>query len=212
LNEERAGTIGARGMTTTIFLVRHAAHELLGRVLTGRTPGVRLGELGRAQSQRLAGRLGREQVSALYTSPLERARETAEPIGARLGVAPEVVEGLTDVEYGEWSDQTFEALGGDPRWERWNWAKATCRPPGGESLLDVQWRAVASIERVVEAHPDKGAVLVSHCDVIKSALAYYLGLAIDGILRFEISPASISTIAVGDWGAKVLGVNEVVPE
>ena len=197
-------------MTTTIFLVRHAAHELLGRVLTGRMPGVRLGAEGREQAARLAGRLAQKPVRAVYTSPLERARETADPIAARLGLTAETLESLTDVEYGEWTGQAFEALDKDPRWASWNSAKAIYRPPGGEMLLDVQWRTVSSIERVVKAHPDEGAVLVSHCDVIKAALAYYLGLAIEGILRFEISPASISTVAVGAWGAKVLNVNEVV--
>jgi probable phosphoglycerate mutase len=62
-----------------------------------------------------------------------------------------------------------------------------------------------------EMYPRSGAVLVSHCDVIKAILAFYLGLAIEGIFRFEIGPASISTISVDDWGAKVLGVNEMVP-
>src|SRR5688572_3969149 len=195
-------------MTTTIFLVRHAAHELLGRVLTGRVAGVRLGEEGRRQSERLADRLARERISAVYTSPLERARETAEPIAARLGMQAEPSEALTEIDYGEWSGRSFESSDADPRWTEWNRSKATSRPPGGESLLDVQCRAVGSIERLVEKHPGAGAVLVSHSDVIKAVLAYYLGLAVEGILRFEISPASISKIAIGHWGATVLGINE----
>ena len=197
-------------MTTTIFLVRHAAHELIGRVLTGRMPGVRLGNEGRDQAARLAMRFAREQVAAVYTSPLERARDTAQPIAAQFGVMPETIEALTDVDYGEWTGKEFSALDKDSRWVSWNSAKATGRPPGGETLLDVQWRAVSSIERVVNEHPDAGAVLVSHCDVIKAALAYYLGLAIEGILRFEVSPASVSTVAIGTWGAKVQAINEVV--
>src|SRR5687768_15866817 len=91
------------GMTTTLFLVRHAAHDFLGRILTGRMPGIRLGVEGRRQSELLAERLAREKISAVYTSPLERARETAGPIAARLGVEPETVDDLTDVDYGEWS-------------------------------------------------------------------------------------------------------------
>ncbi len=195
-------------MTTTLFLVRHAAHDLIGRVLCGRMPGVRLGAEGRRQSELLAERLAREEVAALYTSPLERARETAAPIAERLGLPPEAADALTDVDYGEWSGMRFDALDADPRWAAWNQAKSTFRPPGGETVLDVQWRAIGEIERVVEAHPDGGAILVSHCDVIKSVLAYFLGLAIEGISRFEISPASISTVAIGPWGAKVHSLNE----
>jgi probable phosphoglycerate mutase len=196
-------------MTTTVFLVRHAAHELIGRVLCGRMPGVRLGAEGRRQAERVAERLAREAVAALYTSPLERASETAAPIAERLGLQPETSEAITDVDYGEWSGMSFEALDSDPRWATWNAAKSTYRPPGGETVLDVQRRAIGQVERVVEAYPEGGAVLVSHCDVIKAVLAYFLGLAIESISRFEISPASISTVIIGRWGAKVHSVNEV---
>jgi probable phosphoglycerate mutase len=140
---------------------------------------------------------------------LERARETAEPIAARLGIQPELNEALTEIDYGNWSGMAFDALEADARWGAWNRAKAVQRPPGGESLLEVQCRAVSCIARITEKHPATGAVLVSHCDVIKAILAYYLGLAIEGISRFEIGPASISTISVDDWGARVLGVNDV---
>jgi broad specificity phosphatase PhoE len=197
-------------MTTTLFLVRHAAHDLLGRVLTGRMPGVRLGAEGRRQSGLLADRLSREDISAVYTSPLERARETAAPIAARLDIEPETVDDLTDVDYGEWSGLQFEALDEDARWASWNRARSTYRPPGGETMLDVQHRAVASVERIVAANPERRAVVVSHGDVIRVVLAYFLGLAIDHLTRFEISPASISSVAVGDWGGTVLGMNEVV--
>ncbi len=196
-------------MTTTLFLVRHAAHDFLGRILTGRMPGIRLGVEGRRQSELLAERLAREKISAVYTSPLERARETAGPIAARLGVEPETVDDLTDVDYGEWSGQSFEALDEDPRWATWNSARSTYRPPGGETMLDVQHRAVASVEKIVAAHPGNAALIVSHGDVIRAVLATFLGLALDHLTRFEVFPASISSVAVGDWGAKVLGINEV---
>lgn len=199
-------------MTTTIFLVRHAAHELLGRVLTGRIAGVRLGAEGIRQSAGLADRLAGAPISVVQTSPLERAKETAEPIAARLGLRPETNQAITEIDYGAWSGLSFEALDQDTRWADWNRAKSVQRPPGGESLLEVQCRAVAAVARVAQEYPDRAAVLVSHGDVIKAILAYYLGVAIDGLLRFEISPASVSTIALGDWGAKVLAVNEVVPE
>lgn len=197
-------------MTTTIFLVRHAAHDLLGRVLTGRMAGVNLGPEGRRQAEALAQRLAREEVAAVYSSPLERARETAAPIAARFGFAAEVRGAITELEYGEWSGRSFDELAVDPRWSDWNSARATTRPPGGETMLDVQWRAVGEVERAVGAHPQAGIVMVSHADVIKAMLAYYLGVAIDGIARFEISPASVSTVLIGAWGAKVHSINEVV--
>ena len=196
---------------TTIFLVRHAAHGLLGRVLTGRIAGVSLDAEGLRQSAGLAERLARESISLIHTSPLERARETAEPIAHRLGLTAGCNDAFNEIDYGAWSGMAFDELDRDPRWARWNSAKAVHRPPGGETLLDAQSRAVGCINRMTETHPDSGAVIVSHCDVIKAILAYYLGLAIDGIFRFEISPASISRISIEDWGARVLSVNEVVP-
>ncbi len=197
-------------MTTTIFLVRHAAHDLLGRVLTGRMAGVRLGAEGRRQSERLAERLSREEIVAVYSSPLERARETAAPIAERLGLRVETRDAITDLDFGDWSGRSFDELDADPRWAKWNGARATARPPGGESMLDAQWRAVGEVERVVGAHPQESVVMVSHADVIKAVLAFYLGLALDGIARFEVSPASISTVLIGAWGAKVHAINEVV--
>ena len=79
-------------------------------------------------------------------------------------------------------------------------------------MLDVQHRAVASVERIVAANPERRAVVVSHGDVIRVVLAYFLGLAIDHLTRFEIGPASISSIAIGAWGGTVLGMNEGVAE
>jgi broad specificity phosphatase PhoE len=191
------------------FLVRHAAHELVDRVLCGRRPGVRLGEEGSAQAQSVAERLARENIAAIHTSPLERARETAAPIAERLRLSPEVHEGINEIDLGDWSGRSFEQLAEDPRWPSWNNARAVSRPPGGESMLEVQARAVGHLERTRAAHPDEAVVLVSHADVIKAALLYYLGMPIDGYRLFDIAPASVSTLVVGDWGAKVLSMNEV---
>jgi broad specificity phosphatase PhoE len=191
------------------FLVRHAAHELVDRVLCGRMPGVSLGEEGRAQASRVAERLARERITAIHTSPLERARETAAPIAERLRLAPEVHEAINEIDLGEWSGRSFEDLSQDPRWQSWNSARAVSRPPGGESMLEVHARAIGHLERARSAHPDQAVVLVSHADVIKAALLYCLGMPIDGYRLFDISPASISTLVVGDWGAKVLSMNEV---
>jgi probable phosphoglycerate mutase len=195
---------------TTLFLVRHAAHDLLGRVLTGRMAGVYLGVQGRRQAEMLAARLSRESIAAVYASPLERAQETAAPVAAQLGLTVQAADDVTDIDFGEWSGAEFQALDGDPRWSAWNETRGTAWPPGGESMPEVQRRAVGALERVCAAHPDSGAVVVSHADVIKAMIAHYLGLGLDAIGRFEISPASISTVAVGAWGAKVLTVNETV--
>ena len=171
--------------------------------------GVRLGEEGRAQAERLAVRLSRESVAAVQSSPLERARETAEPIARQFGLGVEVADAMNEIEVGEWSGTPFDELRDDPRWTLWNSARSVTRAPGGETMLEVQARTLAHMETLRARFADQGVVIVSHADVIKAALAYCLGLSLDGLQRFDIAPASLSTVVIGDWGAKVLSVNEV---
>jgi probable phosphoglycerate mutase len=197
-------------MTTTFFLVRHAAHGHLDRTLCGRMPGVRLGEEGRAQAQALAARLARERLDAVYASPLERAQETAAPVAERAGLPLQTLPALNEIEFGEWSGRSFEELHGDPRWAAWNSARHVTRPPGGETILEAQGRAVGALEDLRAEHGEARLALVSHSDVIKLVITYALGLAPEAMGRFEISPASVSAIVLGDWGAKVESLNERV--
>ncbi|MCB5173906.1 histidine phosphatase family protein [Microvirga lenta] len=197
-------------MTTTFFLVRHAAHDRVGTVLCGRMPGVSLGSVGKAQAERLSERLANENVAAVLTSPLERARETAEPIAARIGRPLEICEPIVEIEFGGWSGMSFDELTPVPLWKQWNSARSVTRPPDGETMLEVQARIVGAMEQMRKTYSGRPVVLVSHGDVIKAALLYYLGMPIDAYGRFDIDPASISTVTVADWGAKVLRLNEVV--
>jgi probable phosphoglycerate mutase len=197
-------------VTTTFFLVRHAAHDRVGTVLCGRMPGVRLGSLGQEQARRLAARFANENVASVQSSPLERARETAEPIAASLTTDVEVNERITEIEFGAWTGQRFGDLGSDPRWSAWNGARGVSRPPEGETMLEAQARIVGAMERLRDAYPERSVVLVSHSDVIKAALLYHLGLPVDAYARFDIDPASVSTLVVGDWGARLIRMNEVI--
>lgn len=198
-------------MTTTFFLIRHAAHDRVGAALCGRMPGVTLGTNGREQARRLADRFANESIASVQSSPLERARETAEPIAARVGRHVEINEAVTEIEFGAWSGRSFDELDRDADWALWNAARGVSRPPGGETMLEAQARIVAAMERLRNAYRDASVVLVSHADVIKAALLYHLGLSIEAYARFDIEPASISTLAVGTWGARVVRMNEVVP-
>lgn len=198
-------------MSVSILLVRHAAHDGLGGFLAGRAPGVTLGAAGRAQALRLGARLSGERVDAIFTSPRERARETAAAIAeARGAPEPQVIDALDEVDFGAWSGRSFEDLEEQPAWRRWNAVRSLSRTPAGESMLDVQRRVLSAIERLIEEHGGP-IVLVSHSDVIKAAISYYLGLPIDAAPRFEISPASISRVLLDEWGAKLLTLNECAP-
>jgi probable phosphoglycerate mutase len=190
---------------TVVHLVRHAAHGVLDHVLAGRMAGVHLGDAGRTQAERLAGRLAGMPVTAIQSSPLERTLETADVIGCRLGLAVEPVDALLEIDFGDWSGRRFEELEPSEHWRRWNHFRSGTRPPGGETIWEAQARILRHIESLA---PDGAVVLVSHGDLIKSALAHYLGMPPDLFLRLEISPASISTVEIGGWGPRILRINE----
>ncbi|MBY3200182.1 histidine phosphatase family protein [Rhizobium laguerreae] len=197
-------------MTITLFLVRHAAHDNVGNFLAGCTAGISLGEAGRLQVHRLGQRLRREDINEIYTSPRERTRETAEGIASACGLSlPQTDDALDEVNFGDWSGKTFEVLNDDPLWRRWNTTRSLTRTPGGETMLDVQARIFGLMESLASGGSKKRIVLVSHADVIKAAVSHVLGLPIDAWPRFDIAPASVTTVVIGDWGAKVMTLNEV---
>jgi broad specificity phosphatase PhoE len=159
----------------------------------------------------LGARLKREPIHAIHTSPRERTRETAGAIAAAAGLGqPDVVDALDEIDFGAWSGKTFDALNDDPDFRRWNAVRSLARTPGGESMLDVQRRALAHMERVTAEAGERTVVLVSHADVIKAVVAHVLGLPVDAWSRLEISPASVTRLVMADWGAKLITLNETV--
>lgn len=198
-------------MTTTFFLLRHAAHDDVGRYLAGRAPNVSLGPDGRAQARRLGERMCRENFVAIYSSPRERTRETAMAVSLRCEIGPvELRDELDEIDFGPWSGKTFVELDQDPAWRDWNIRRAVAVTPTGASMQDVCDRVSSCMTDLRKRHPGESIVLVSHADVIKSAVCDILGLSADGGFRFDIEPASISVVVMGDWGAKLIRLNESV--
>ena len=174
-------------------------------------PGVRLGETGRAQSRVLAGYLAAQRITALLSSPMERALDTAAPIAERTGLPVGIDDGFNEIDVGEWAGRRFDALAADARWTAWNSRREAARTPGGESMIEVQRRALAALARLVNDHPGGRVAVVSHCDVIKAVLAAHLGMSLNDYMCFEIDPASVSTLAIwpqdGGPRGKVLSLN-----
>jgi len=197
-------------MAATFLLIRHAEHELLGRVLTGRMPGVALGERGRRQAGLLASRLAASGLTAVQSSPLERAMQTAAPIAAASGLNCDPAEALTEIDFGAWTGKSFTELTADPRWRAWNAERGRAVTPGGESMLQVQSRILGHLKAMSTAEPAGRIALVSHGDVIKAAVLGIMGASLDAFAAIEIEPASITTLVLGDWGGKVVGLNERV--
>jgi broad specificity phosphatase PhoE len=197
-------------VTTTVFLVRHGAHDRLGKVLCGRMQGVTLSHEGRREAEALAARLRSEALEAVYSSPLERTRETADPIAAAAGATVSPDDDLLEIDFGHWTGKTFDQLHGDPAWTAWNTARVLARPPGGESMAEVQARLWRWLERTRARHPAGRVAAVTHGDVIKALAAHVLGFSMDQHHRLEVSTASVTTLVAGDWGMKVTGLNETI--
>jgi broad specificity phosphatase PhoE len=192
---------------TTIFLIRHGSTDLTGSTLIGRSPGIHLNEHGHRQAQCLCERFAKTSVAKIICSPLERTVETAQPLAVRLGVALETSSGLNEIDFGDWTGRSFADLESSDRWKQWNAFRSAGRAPNGESMTHAQTRVVAEIERLRREFADGTIVLVTHGDIIRSALLYYLGIPLDFIHRLDLSTASSSTLRLDDWAARVGNIN-----
>ena len=161
-----------------------------------------------AQAQKAADRIGElKQVDALYTSPLERARETAAPIATITGQRARVERGLLECEFGEWTGAELSKLMKKTEWQTVQRSPSSFRFPGGESFSEMQHRIVSTLDRLRAAHPGGTIVCVSHADPIKAAVANALGTHLDLFQRIVISTCAISVIAWSPGGPAVLAVN-----
>lgn len=193
---------------TLFYLVRHGEHALQGRLIAGRTPGIGLSPKGRAEAAAVAERLAGEPLEALYASPLDRTRETAEIIGGRTGLPIQLRDDLVELDFGEWTGATFDAVRTDRRFEAWRSCRSIAAIPGGESWRQVQHRMVGALFDLRRLHPDGTVVVVSHGDVIRAALLFVLGMPPDLYGRIEVATASISTVRIDDAGIRVPALNE----
>lgn len=194
---------------TLLLLVRHAVSEGNDRgLLMGWTPGIHLTEEGREQARALAERLAPIPIAAIYSSPLERCRETAAPLARAKALRPRVLRDLGEVRYGDWTGKPLRRLARTRLWQAVQHAPSHVRFPGGESLIETQARALVAIERIATAHPHATVVAVSHADVIRLLLAHHLGVHLDLYQRLAVAPGSVSAVALGEGAPRVLRVND----
>lgn len=194
---------------STFLLIRHAVTGEVGRVLSGRSPGVMLSATGKAQAATLAETLVNRRIHTIFSSPLERAKQTAFALSAHRGLDVLESDALVEINFGEWTRKTLAELAEDPHWKRFNEARGFVTPPAGESFPAVQERVLTLMRSLSNERRDETIALVSHADVIKAALLAILGAPAQSIHQLEISPASVSTVEWGDWMPRVVGINWV---
>jgi probable phosphoglycerate mutase len=192
---------------TTFLLIRHAATAAVGKKLSGRTAGVHLNETGQMQAQQLAERLAKVPLAAIYSSPLERAVETAEPVAKGHYLETVINKDFIEIDFGEWTNCSFEDLQHQQPFQLFNSFRSCTRIPGGELMLEAQARIVAGLQKLCVQHQNETVAVVSHSDLIKAAIAYYAGIHLDLFQRIEISPASVSIVEVYKETARITLVN-----
>ncbi len=196
-------------MARTIHLVRHGHHALLGGTLCGRMKGVALDELGCEEIARCAVAIS-PRPNLVQSSPQRRCLQSACILAAHYGLAIEIVPALDELDYGDWTGQSFDDLDRDPRWLVWNTQRGTSQPPGGESMRALQRRIVDHLEHL-RADPGSDIVVaVSHAEPIRAALLHYQGIDLDDFLAVEIEPGSVSTLTVDHDKIKITGINQRV--
>ncbi len=196
---------------TQLLLIRHAENDWMhSGKLAGRMPGVHLNAEGQRQAEALGRRLADASLRAVYSSPLERATETAQALlKHHPALTLQIEPGMNEVDYGEWQGKSLRKLARTRLWKVVQSYPSGAQFPRGEDLRAMQVRAVDAVERIAQKHPDTLVAVVSHADVIKAVVAHYAGMHLDQFQRIIIAPASISIIALGRMGPHIVRINDI---
>lgn len=179
------------------LLIRHGENDYVGKRLVGQTPGVHLNEKGRHQASLIADTLAQAPIKAIYSSPLERAVETAQPLADMLHLPVCIEPGLTEINFGTWQGKTVKQMHRLKLWKVVQETPSQMRFPQGESFLEAQQRLCETIEAIRARHEEKEMVACfSHSDAISLVVAHYLGLPVDNFHRLSVGTASMTLLAL----------------
>lgn len=198
-------------MTNELVFVRHATCERMDEMLLGRTVDAPLAAIGVQEAQAMACMLAPSSEALLVVSPRRRARQTAAAIAERSQCELVTACDIDELDFGRWSGQTFGELARDPQWQRWNEQRDSAATPAGERIRDVQARVLKHVQRLGETFPGRPIILVTHAEVIRAALLYWLQAPADAYRRLAISPASISRVSLSDTGPRIDAINQRAP-
>jgi broad specificity phosphatase PhoE len=183
---------------TTFYLIRHGECDGLGNVLWGRLPNVHLNAEGKRSAQRVAQKLAAYKLDMIYSSPLERAIETAKEIASGRNVPLQINDTFNELDFGDWTGESITELATEPVWRQYNAARSRTAIPGGESVFAAQERVVGELHRLSEQHRDRRFAIVSHAEPIRLALSYFRGTPIDEWYRMEVAPCSINVLLLNE--------------
>jgi probable phosphomutase (TIGR03848 family) len=197
---------------TALFLIRHAANDFVKEgKMAGWLPDVHLNDEGRQQAEQMAARMDKIVLDAIYSSPLERAVETAEYLARPRGLEIQRRESLGEIRVGAWEGQKIEDLNKTDEWRMFQVYPSGAPLPSGENGRQMQMRAVGEVESICAAHPEGSVAIVSHADTVKAIVAHYAGIHLDLFQRLVVSPASVTVLWLGPWGPRVVRLNDAGP-
>ncbi|WP_407168683.1 histidine phosphatase family protein [Bradyrhizobium sp. ORS 111] len=197
-------------MATTVHLVRHGHHGLLEQLLCGRLIGISIDTLGREQMARCAERM-HPMPDAIRSSPQQRAKQSADILGDAFGLAVQLFNEVDEIDYGGWTGRSFADLHDNHDWLRWNEQRAYCRPPGGESMEELQRRVVGGLRRLEREQGAATIAVVTHAEPIRAAILYCAGVPLDRYSLIDVGLASISTLSIEHGRLAAVCVNQEVP-
>lgn len=194
-----------------LILVRHGETTWnRDGLIQGSRSDTELSEAGLDQAAKIAQALRREQITAVYTSPLQRAARTAHEVAKMCGLEASVIPDLQEIDAGE-----LEGLSGPETlaqhgefWTEWVNGNYSLVLPGGESLQQVQDRVWQQVENIRERHPDGTVVIVSHLFVILTLICKALGIDISHFPRIRLSPGAINILDLSPDGNRLITLND----
>jgi probable phosphoglycerate mutase len=197
-----------------LLLIRHGENDYVktGK-MAGHIPGVHLNERGQKQAQALGEALKDVPIKAVYSSPLERAMETAEPIATSHQLEIIQEQRLKDADVGKWQGKSLKMLRLTNAWKVVQHAPSRFQFPEGESFLDLQTRIASTLENIVRKHnkPKDIIAVVFHADPIKLAVSHFLGLPLDHFQRLSCDTGSLTALYAGEMGVNLLKLNQRPP-
>jgi broad specificity phosphatase PhoE len=193
-----------------ILLIRHGQTDWnYERRIMGDQP-IGLNLSGQDQIRELSKILQSYSYSAIFSSPLRRTLETAEILNEGRGIPIQTDNDLREIEYGEWVGKTFKEVRSDPHFKEYY--KHPDQPVGniGESLVQVQTRAVGFVEKIRSMMDHKKVIFVTHADWIKCVVMYYLKIPLTQLYQLRIDNGSVSYLTFEGKRERVLTINNVV--
>lgn len=194
-----------------LFLIRHGETAYIGKRLTGCTPGVHLVQRGEEQARQIAESLKTSNFKAIYSSPLERAMETAQPLAIQQNKKIIQFNGLLEVDFGLWTGKSFRWLHRQPQWKDLH-DNPRFQFPGGDSLPAVRRRVAKTLDEISRKHGKKDLVaLFTHCDIVRYSVEHALGMPPGGFHKLAVDTASLTIVRFQDGKISLLGFNLKLP-